>query len=252
MTLDEIYITLEEAKEEIKRRWDDKELQKKVDVFLNSDIPNFLQDSPKAFLARHIASPNFEFLLFKELANKIGLEFVISEFTEDIFITENTSKYHLGKMFFEGETGKKGGKEIMTEVILDFNKSNGKKIKEVVTFDGENVVDFHHRLFKKQEKDMEHKIHDFSDWLKKYDSNAEKFYKYFLTFFIRNGILFENFLESGKEKDFTYNVVLPAFRYITETFGFKPLVVQLIPKDIEDDIHWYSYPNKYLKNINDK
>lgn len=252
MTPDDLYMPLEEAKKEIQRRWNDKELQKKVEEFLGNDIPHFLLDSPKAFLARHIASPNFEFLFFKELANEIGLEFVIPEFTDDIFTPENTSKYHLGKMFFEGKVGKNGEKDIVTELVIDFNKSNGKKIRDVKTLKGESMIDFHHKLFKQHEKDIECRIHDFSDWLRKYDSNPEKFYKYFLAFFIRNGILFENFLVSGKEKEFTYNVVLPAFKHITDTFGFKPLVVQLLPKETEDDIHWYSYEDKYLENLNDK
>jgi hypothetical protein len=248
MNLDDIYTPLEEAKEEIQRRWEDKELKKKVDDFLGGDIPDFLLDSPKAYLARHVASPNFEFFLFKELVNKIGLEYVISEFTDDIFTPENTSKYHLGKMFFEGKVGKRGGKEIVTELVIDFNKSNGKRIKEIKTLGGECLADFHHKLFNEQEKDIGNKIYDFSDWLRKYDCNPEKFYVYFLALFIRNGILFENFLESGREKDFTHKVVVPAFERIFGVFKIKPLVVRLLPKETEDDIYWDSYSSKYLKN----
>lgn len=247
MKLDDIYTPLEEAKEEIKRRWEDKELQKKVEEFLGDDIPHFLLDSPKAFLARHIASPNFEFFLFEEQANKIGLESVLPEFTEDIFVPENTSKYHLGKMFFEGEIGKKGGKNIVAELVVDFNKSNGKKIKEVTTFKGENITDFHHRLFKQHQNDISHKIHDFSDWLKKYDNNPEKFYLYFLAFFIRNGILFENFLLNKEEEKFTIKHVIPNFEYLTKKFGLKPIIVRLLPKEQEEDIHWYCYTHN-LKN----
>jgi len=247
MTLDEIYTPLEEAKEEIKRRWEDKELQKKVEIFLNGDIPNFLQDSPKAFLARHIASPNFEFLLFEELTNKAGLDFVIPEFINDKFVPENTSKYHLGKMFFEGKVGKNGSKEIITDLVLDFNKANGKPICELQALNGKSVVDFHHGLFEFFKMNVGHKIHDFSGWLKKYDNNPEKFYKYFLAFFIRNGILFENFLLNKEEEKFTLQHVLPNIKLLMNEFGLKPLIVRLLPKEQEEDIHWYCY-SKDLKN----
>ena len=249
MNIDDIYTPIEEAKKQIQERWKDENLKKKVDEYLGNDIPSFLLDSPKAYLARHISSPNFEFFLFKELAGKIGLEFVLSEFTDDIFTTENTSKYHLGKMFFEKGVGKRGGKDIITELIIDFNNSNGKKLREIKTLKGECITDFHHKLLRQHEENEKFKIHDFSDWLKKFDSDPEKFYRHFLAFFIRNGILFENFLLNKEEKKFTIEKVLPSFIFLTEKFGVKPIIVRLLPKGEEESPHWLHYHHKLKDSI---
>ena len=59
-----IYSTHIIAKDELKNRWNDLNLKKEVELFLENDVPQFLQDSPKAYLARCIATPNFEFLKF--------------------------------------------------------------------------------------------------------------------------------------------------------------------------------------------
>ena len=55
-----IYTPLEEAKEEIWRRWNDKALRKKVEEFLGGDIPDLFKKKPCAVLARSVVSPNFE------------------------------------------------------------------------------------------------------------------------------------------------------------------------------------------------
>jgi hypothetical protein len=249
MSSDYIYTSAEEAKEEIKKRWEDKELRQKIREFLGSDIPHFLQDSPKAYWARHVASPNFEFFLFKELADKMGLDFIISEFTDDFFVPENTLKYHLGKMFFVGEAGKKGGKKVATKKVINFNESNGKKIKEIKTLNGDSLVCFHHNLFKKYDKHIGFKIHDFSDWLKKYHSDPGVFYVYFLAFFIQNGILFENFLTNKEEGKFTLSKIIPCFQFLTEKFKVKPIIVRLLPSETETDTGWHHYAYDLKDNV---
>ena len=75
-----IYTPLSVAKEEVWRRWNDKDLRQKVEEFLNGDIPEFLQNEPKSYLARHVASPNFEFTRFLELAGEIDLNPVCPEY----------------------------------------------------------------------------------------------------------------------------------------------------------------------------
>ena len=243
MKLDDIYTSLEEAKEEIQKRWDDKELKKKVDNFLGNHIPDFLKDSPKAYIARHVATPNFELLRFFELTDKINMEFVLSEYLNDKFVPENICKYHLGKMFFSDNTKdeKKPEKPYSSETIIDFNKSNGKKILEIKTINGENLVEFHHKLLNGH-RNQNCILHDFSEWIKSKGERPEEFYVFFLAFFIRNGVLFENFLLNKEEKYLTENVILPALKVVKNIFGFKPLVVRLLPKESEDDLYWYSYP----------
>ncbi len=108
------------------------------------------------------------------------------------------------------------------------------------------LVDFHHELINPHSEDIH--IHDFSEWIKRYGCTADKFYVYFLAFFLRNGVLFENFQITPEEKDFTIKNVLPAFKTLVEIFGLKPLVVKLLPGETADHKHWVSYPKKIIEN----
>lgn len=250
MNLDDIYTPIDEAKEEIWKRWEDKELKKKVNNFLGANLPHFLIDSPKAYIARHVATPNFELLRFFDLTDKINMEFVLSEYLDDKFVTENICKYHLGKILFSDNTKdeKRPDKPSSAKSIIDFNKSNGKRILELKTVDGENLVEFHHKLLNDYRK-QNCTIHDFSKWIKSKGESPEEFYIFFLSFFVRNGILFENFLLNKEEKNITQNVIIPAFQVIKNIFGIKPLVVRLLPKESEDNLYWYSYPKKQKNEL---
>ena len=62
--LDAVYLTIEEAKEEIQKRWNDTELRSKMEQALASDIPEMMKQAPRAVISRHIMSPNFELLNF--------------------------------------------------------------------------------------------------------------------------------------------------------------------------------------------
>lgn len=66
---DGIYVSLEEAKEEIWRRWNDKDLRKKVEDFLGGDIPEPFKKEPRAVLARPITTPDIEHMHFLEMSH---------------------------------------------------------------------------------------------------------------------------------------------------------------------------------------
>jgi hypothetical protein len=67
----DIYTPIEEAKEEIWRRWNDPALQKKVPDYLGS-IPECFQREPRAVLFRNIASPDIEFHHFVHRPNLLA------------------------------------------------------------------------------------------------------------------------------------------------------------------------------------
>lgn len=52
-----LYTSLEEAKEEIWRRWNNPQLRKSVDDFVGN-VPAVFGYEPRACLARFVASPN--------------------------------------------------------------------------------------------------------------------------------------------------------------------------------------------------
>ncbi len=252
MNLDDIYTPLEEAKDEIKKRWEDKGLQKRVEEFLGGDIPDFLQDSPKAYLARHISSLNFELLRFEDRANDVGLEFILSEYLEDKYISINSLKHHLGKMFFHTGTDKNGGKICVPKKVIDFNKNDRKTIKDVETVAGRKLVDLHHDILCEEFPQIKFNIKDISSWVKRNGKTPNLYYPRFLSLFLRNGILFENFLANEEEEKITLDIIVPAMSFLKEKFGIKPLIVRLLPKESEEDSFWCYYHKKIKDYVHDK
>ena len=252
MIVDDIYTPLEEAKREIQRRWNDKKLEKKVEEFLNNDIPDFLKDSPKVMLMRQLQSPNLEFERFRNMACAIGLESVLPEFVQDIFVKHNSLKFHLGKVHFY--VGKDGDdkKEVLTHEIVDFDKSQGQQIREVETCFGCKLTEFHHNMLHTEFSDTQEKIKDMSLWLEKVGKDAKEFYLKYLTLAVRNGVMFESFLLNKEEKSLTTKVVLPAIIRIEEEFGMKPLIVRLLPKETENDLSWSYYDKSKIKYVGRK
>jgi hypothetical protein len=239
-----IYTPLSVAKEEIWRRWNDKELKKKVEDFLGGDVPEFFKKDPKAILSRDVISPNKEFFYFLDLAEEIKLDKIFIEYLDGKFVAKNFNKYHLCKMFFHDGNGKKGGDRIDTSMIVNFNKFEGEKMKNIETIQGEDFVGFHHDLTRKAHPDIDtKKIFDFSDWFNSHREMSEYYYLHYLALFLVHGVLFDNFILSNGEKDFTKGKILPSFHKLTEIFGVKPIVVPLTPRDDESGIYWWCYSN---------
>ncbi|EKE21188.1 MAG: hypothetical protein ACD_7C00312G0005 [uncultured bacterium] len=247
--VEDIYTPLEVAKEEIWRRWNDKKLRKKVEDFLDSSIPKAMLNSPKAILARHIASPNNEFVKYLELAKRICLEPICLEYLDDKFRSENQDKYYLGKMFFCDGNGKKEGKRLNVKKVIDFDFSEGKRLADIKTLQGDSFIKFHHDLFGGFFNEYKNSITDESLWIKKNGGSPRIFYKKFLSLFICYGVLFENYLENKNEKEFTNSVVVPTFKKIYNIFGVKPLVVKIYPPKKENDLFWRHYPKFIEKTL---
>jgi len=247
----EIYTPLSVAKKEIERRWNDKELRKKVEDFLGGDMPKFLKNSPRAVLVRYVVSPDIEFSHFLDLAKEIKLKPICYEYSRDKFVASNSDKYHLCKLFFHDGNGKKWGDKINTMRIVDFNKTEGKMLNKIKTLWGDNFVDFHHRILFDSYPKMKTSITDFSNWFNKQKKKSKQYYYiYYLSIFICHGILFENFLTNEEENEFTYKKVLPSLKKLQKIFGIKPLIVPLAPIEDENYLYWWCYPESVKKNLN--
>lgn len=231
----EIYTTLSEAKEEIWRRWNDEQLRKKVKEYLGEEFPDVFGDAPKAAIFRFIATPNFEFRLFSDLAKMSGLNQVYVEFLEDKFCTRNQDKVSLGKMKFLY------GKNERRKKIIDIQESENKKFSAINTLWGESLVDFHHRIFSTYGDVCKFDVSK----LKSNGEDTGEMYKKFLALFLCNGILFENYIEKDNsyEKQFTKNIVMPAVNELFKRFGLKPLIVPLLPFREEEFADWMWYEN---------
>ncbi|MFA9262791.1 MAG: hypothetical protein ACEQSB_05615 [Undibacterium sp.] len=249
MELDDMYVSLDFAREEIVRRWNDKNLKQRVEGLLTGDMPEILRLAPRAVISRHVMSPNFELLNFLGTAKELGLQPAGLEYTYDKFVSKNEDKYYLGKLvFFEG-LGKKGGEKLSSLKVIDFDLCDGKKIADIKTAWDQDFVTFHHELvypFLGPEN-----IVDMSEYYRRNGLQASHYYKYILSLFICHGVLFENFLLSDIYKELTEEILLPSLKEVTSIYGIKPLIVRLVPSESEEDIHWRQYPLSIKERASD-
>lgn len=240
--LDDVYTSPEEAREEIWKRRNDQALKRRVEEVLKGDIPHIFDESPRIVLARQVVSPNYELLHFLDLAKHIRLEPAFFEYPADKFITKNDDKYYLAKLYFDGGVGKKGGRIITSKKITDIDKYDGKLFSEMLTLWGSKFIDFHHMLAAPiiQQAD----IYDISENYRRNGETAEKYYFYYLSLFLCHGVLAENYLLNDAYDALTEEVFYPNFIKVRDLFGIKPLIVQMVPNQEENDLHWRYYPQE--------
>jgi hypothetical protein len=246
-----VYTSLPDAVRLLKERQKDKELIKKVEELLDGDIPESLKKMDLyAVNEEQIATPNYDTKRFVNLANEFCLKPVFSEYYDDKFSSNNAFKHSLGVIHLENGIYKNGESKLENITIVDFNKYNGKPIRDVQTLWSESLVDFHHRLFDVSGIKKENLIfHDDSSWLKRNGGKAEKYYEKEILLYICHGILFQNFLLNKNESDFTKNIFLPALQNAINLTGLKPLIVPLTDIQNEEDLLWYFYDIKIKKHI---
>jgi hypothetical protein len=240
----DIYTPLSEAIIEINKRREDTGLQQRLREFFGSYAPpGAFTDTAHFVSARALYSPNLEFLHMLDLADTFGLQPLLFEFTKDRYTALNAGKRGLGKMTFYRDRGMGLKEKGETISIIDFQEAEGKPMSDVRTLKGELLVEFHHRLLRDYVGDRLPQIHDFSDWVhESYGFNKDFPYARYLGLFISNGILLENFLPQTSEGKFTKNRVLPAFQYLSDSLGVRPLIVPMESPEVAVDPRWYYYP----------
>jgi len=176
---------------------------------------------------------------------------LILEYYDDKFVSsENRFKRSLGKMPIYQYTGSDGREMVEYETVCNFNTSTGKKFNEIVCLDGTKLISFHHRLFKTLTGlNPETYAVDGSYWFKSAGKKADLYYEQLLTFFIRDGILFENFMPFRSEGAFTKTIISPAFERLEHVYGVKPLIVRIASEKEEMREFWDAYPKKVKKHL---
>jgi len=249
----DIYTTLEEAREEVYKRWNNEALRKEVKAFVG-EIPEPLRNEPRAWLGRYIATPDNEFFHFLKLAKQCNLKPLATEYLEDRFYRKNDDKICLAKMqFIHGKNRAGGSQNVHLLKIINDRKNHMRNFADIQTLWGEPFITFHHRLLALYAPAIE--VLDASAWFHSYGNTAKDYYSYLLALFVAHGVLFEDFVTDGSEARFTKEIMLPAFEKVQASFGLKPLIVSLVP-DLADE-YWWCYPEyieaevaKCLKNIN--
>lgn len=237
-----VYTALPQALNELKLRASDIALSQKLNQLLEGDIPPpLLEGKPKAVMFRQIATPNYEIRRFLQLMDGIHeLDPLFGEYSDDTFVTINEQKRYWGRIKYCAGFNRFSGHT----KLLDFKHAEGKRISDLKTLHGKSLVDFHHGLFEKTffpvHKDT---FYNISNWLARHGKTAKNYYKPVLVWFLQHAILFENFvLNDPKERQFVTDVFLPAFIQVYQETGYKPLIVDLLPTDIEDREFWFCHP----------
>lgn len=237
--MNEIYTSLEEAGKELQKRRLDFDLIKKVEEELGDKLIPKFKTEPRAVSFRQICTPDNGFNFFYNSASDLKLTPLVLEYHKDIFVHFNEEKKGLGRLRLLLEDSSP-----VTVDIVNFFENEKKKLDEVVLKDGENLLQFHHKLFtiaSYQSIDL----FDNSTWFKSF-GNAADYYYYLLLHFVCHGVLFETFITDpeDKEGEFTRSIVLPAIQKIKDRFGVVPLVIQQYPDNQtkEEDFFWWCYP----------
>lgn len=249
-----VYTPADIAISELKKRRDNEELKNKILSLLNSNIiPEPFIKEPRATLFRQVITPNYELRRFVSIADALGIKPLFWEYHADKFVPKNEIKYYLGMMAFSKGRGKRGGLIRDYKGIIDFNSSNGKKLSDIKTLWGDDLISFHHSLFNNTYRKVpQDYFFDASNWLKSNGGTAIDYYKAYLALFVYQGILFENIMLDTKELSFTRDIFLPAFIEIKRLTGFKPLIIALEPTDIETDEFWMCHPYESKRFIERK
>lgn len=234
-----IYTPIEEAIQLL----DARQKQKHSELF-DFDVPEVLYRPRTAIMLRQVATPNFEMRRVVALCDKHQLSLLILTFQEDKFSAGNDCKHALGRMGFFGGIGRHGGQKIRYSTIINFNECNGRPLSECQTLRGQSLVKFHHNLLLQEFPQLSaDNIVDNSDWIIRHSSKTAGLYVANLKLLLKHAILFETFVLSGSEMDFTLTKFLPAFQKIVDTFGIKPLIVCSDTPDREGDEYWQLYPD---------
>lgn len=200
---------------------------------------------PTAVLFRQLATPTHEILRFLDTVRVLGLRPLILEYSGDKFVgAGNPYKRSLGKMPLFGGVGSDGRDIVRFKTVVDFNAANGKALADIrLTDDSTSLIEFHHDLFKRVTGlSPQDACYDATAWFHAHGGQAAQYYEPFLSFFVRDAILFENFMLNEHEELLTTQIVGPAFERVTERLGHYPLIVQLVPTADEQRPYWDEYP----------
>lgn len=254
----ELFTPIAEALPELQRRRNDTDLQQKIrSYFAKHPCTKELAAEPGAVMAPTLASPNFELNYFLDTQKNLPLKKILYEFGNDKFVHLNFEKHCLGEMtFFRQNIPGKGveGETVETLRVVDFEKDQGKPMNKITTIQGENFVDFHHRLLSEYQPDAQFEICDFSEWFRKSRTfEPDLPYLRYLGLFMTDGILFCNFIADPSTEEsqfaFTAEIVLPAFRKLRDMFGIAPLITPIEPIETDNEHFWCYYPEEVRRLV---
>jgi hypothetical protein len=242
-----MYSSWEDIVEERHRRRNDKSLAKALHAFWRHYLPPFLDllGPDAAILARPVATPNFETILFCENARERGLSPIVLEYP-DKFVGFNIEKKFLREMHFAPSIESSA---VATHFLFDRRPTEGKLIREILTNTGRSVIDDHHQFLRKRLCPPPQMIDDTS-WFGALKQQYHPYYAGFLSVFLIHGVWFENFLlDDARETKFLSETIYPGFCEVCRLFGMRPLIFRHLPIESEGAVEWHYYDLELLRII---
>jgi hypothetical protein len=241
-TLKDLLTPLEEAVEIANSRKKDSKLRARVESFLQHDIPtHFKEEEVIFYLARHVATPNYETLHFIEIAKPFNKPIVIGQDSKDKLVSNNAMKRALGKMPVTKGMTSHGDEIIENCTLIDFSKEQGKPFVNIKTKTGKDLMQFHTELFNEIYPTGVLLV-DESEWI---DRNHRglllEHYTKFLSLLLVHGIMIESYIKDDKE--FVDTILIPAFERVEKRFDARPLICPLMSENKQYEKNWDAYPS---------
>jgi len=235
----DVFTPLADAVAELRRRRQHTDLMQRVRDYLHDDLPDYLRGpQPALYLARHVATPNFETLRFAELARPFGLPMVIGQDTRDKFVAHNAMKRALGKLPVQRK-----GEQFEYVTVVDFVTAQGTRLCDVRTLHGQPLPDFHAGLMRAAALD-DVQVADDAAWIDRQQrGDLPEHYKRFLALFVAHGVMLENY--EAEDAALLREVMQPAFDFVQQEFGVAPLVCDLAAGSGAHPGDWNGYPHGF-------
>lgn len=225
---------------------------KQEEVLGDKFIAPIKNTSRYAVLSRSLASPNIEQLRFLKIARLLKLKPIILEY-DGKFVTKNIEKLSLFNMKFYKDDSFREYKNPHTIKIANTNENQGKYISNINTNSGNSLKEFHRDLINLYEEYRDCEVFDFTEWFNETRVMGPSYYFFFLSQFLNNAVLFDNYILSDKEESrFLIEKILPSISQIENIFNLKPLIYPLLPYKNEADEKWLSYEHKVELYVNSK
>lgn len=196
------------------------------------------QDKIIGIIHRDI-TPNMEICRMIDTCDFLSLHPVLFDNVSDKFSCKSKSKYYLGRMAFFSGFGKNGGMKVDYHKVIDFVGSEGKRQNDVVSLFGDNLMDFHKKLFNEKYHFLSKDEFDVEE-ISGQESPLE-IYKFLFRLSIIRGVMLDHFSFKNDEIKFIEEVVYPSFISVWNETGYKPILVPFEPTEMDDEDFWYYY-----------
>jgi uncharacterized protein len=241
--LSQLYTPLDEATAVLRAR------RNACTLSTGTILERHLSVQPYAVLFRHVASPNFEFERFLPLASSAGLAPLVLEFHSDRFLTRNPLKCALARLRFSGGPNGACNTPISTLRVTDLALSDGVAFRDVTTLWHQPLIEFHHELLFSRPEFRRVELFDCSEWISVHGPKAHDYYPHLFSLFVDHAILFDDFLLTPSEQQFTSEVVVPAFELASSLTGRKPLICHIDSTDTAESPSWFHYAHDYAQMV---